>query len=117
MYLLLGALNLQIILLVQQIEFALLGDVADGARDIEEIAVLVVNGKDTQFSEAVHAPFDDDALGAEVKVFCLVVCEQIAEGRQVVERGAEVVGIILALELQYLLHLMVGIHQFAVLVI
>ena len=111
------AAHLLLIALVLQIEFALLGHIAEAKGDIYQLIVVVVDGVEAHLYIAVHAALHNHTLGAEIQLLGLMVIEDVAEGGQIVERAVEVEGVALGLELQDLAHLLIGIEQMAVLIV
>ena len=117
LYLLIGLPHLQGILLTLQVEFSLLGHIADGEGDIHQLPFLIVDGVYAQLGIAVHASVDDHALRTEVELFHMAVRQHIPEGGHVIEGVLVVIGVVLRLELQDLSHLLVGCQQVTVLVV
>ena len=115
--LLIGLPHLQGVLLTLQVEFALLGDVADREGDIHQFALFVIDGVYAQLGIAVHASVDDDTLRTEVELLHMSVRQDIAEGGHVIKGSLVIIGVVLRLELQDLSHLLVGGEQVSFLVV
>ena len=92
---LIGANDLRIVFLVLQIQFAFLCHVADGGGDIIEFPFVVVDGVYAYLRIDVHAPFDYNALGAEIQLFYVTGIDNLAERGHVKEARIEIEGIFL----------------------
>ena len=114
---LVGQTDVEVVLLVLQIEFALLGDIADREGDAIDLAIIFIDGVKAHLRVTVDTTLDDDTLRTEIEIFHMTVVQNITERGHVEEGIVVIIGVVLRLEFQYLTHLLIGGEQFTVLIV
>ena len=87
-----GLSDVKAVLLILKVEFALLGDIADGDGDAEDLPAVLVDRVNAYLRVAVHTTLDDDTLRAEVELFYMTAAQDATEGWHVEQGVLEVIG-------------------------